>query len=170
MPRMSIRRAAPALVAAIIGALLGAGCMAVLSARASRLYVLRARMALATEQERQAGSAWRRGDFRAALEHAACGVVVERGPQALDPRRSSWDVAFPLMGLFVSERTHYPVKDRSHVEGLAHARLGAVLERLGSTEAAGREYAEANRLAGEDVEVWRRVAVQVLDRESPTVP
>jgi len=152
-------------VAALItGGILGGMCVAWLSARAGHLYVQMVRLSLAAKQRDSASAAWREGELADALTHAACAVEMEKWGREGTPATPKWDIIFPLMGLFSDEHTQYPVKDFSMLEAQAHARYGAVLERVGQTGGAQDEFAKAISAAGGkgSVEKWRALGLQEL--------
>ena len=158
------RRATLAAVLFAAGLASGAGVMAVLSARASRLYLQMVRMSVASEQEARMAAAWRRGDVAGTLVHAGCGLEAEKGGRAFEGIHSSWGLGFPIMGAFVTARTKYPVDDSTRLQALAHAKLGIAWEGLGLRDQADQEYAAAGRLTGlNDPDRWRPTARQLVE-------
>ncbi len=109
------------------GMVCGIIIVSLMSVRASRLYVQMIRLSFAAEETQRAREALGRGDLSAASRHAACGIEAEANTSTFDPLNTMWTVSFPLTGAWVTERTRYPVADRSNLAALAHARLGVVL-------------------------------------------
>jgi hypothetical protein len=164
---MVIRRTVLMLCVFAVGICAGASFMAFLSWRANRVYLQMVRMSFDAEEESELAATWRKGSLSDALAHAACGVVVARGPRAFDPARSLWDLDFPIMGVFATERMRYTgLEGNSRWEALAHAKLALVWERIGQSEAARREFKEAARLDGKAgaSECCKETALHLLEQ------
>lgn len=155
------------------GVVTGSAGTAVLSSRASVLFLQTVRLSFASEEEGKAVGAWKAHDLRAAARHAACGVELESAPSTFEPSGSTWDPTYFLMGLWVNTKTQYPVSNRTQLRALAHARLGRILEESGRSEDAATEYADAGKLGGNvDSQRWRKAAevtlgVAVQERGQP---
>lgn len=169
--RPTIKLFAVALVIFMVGVVAGAALVAFWSSKASRLYVQMTRFSFASEQELLLRRAWQKGDLQTALTHAACQVVADGPTRAFDPAHSQWHFWFPVFGAGAAERTAWNPARGTNVEALAHAELAAVWERLGRSDAAEREYAEAMRITGvDDALQLRRVALQILNEAPPALP
>ncbi len=145
------------------GMIVGAIIVGLLSVRASRLYIQMVRLSFASEETQRASEALRRGEALDASRHAGCGIDVEGNTSTFDPVNTMWTLSFPLLGAWVTERTKYPVADRTQLVALAHARFGVILERMGRTEEANQEFAEAGRLSGRaDITTWRKAGLVTL--------
>jgi len=163
---MTLSRKGLAIAAAFfVGLVAGGSAVAVMSARASRLHVQMTRLRLASELADRTGLAWKRGDLPSAAIHASCAVDVEGDTAAFNPLDTFWDFSFPVMGLWTTEKTKYPVEDRGPLVALAHARLGVVLERMGRTDDALREFAAAAAVSkARDPGQWRMAGTSTLDK------
>jgi hypothetical protein len=114
-----------ALVAFAAGALLGGCLVAFLSVSASGVFLLMAQLSLQAEEDRQAAQAWRKGDFGAALEHAACAsaAMYGRGARAFDPERTTWSLGFP----FVAPILRRIIELNLTLRGEAHVRVPKIV-------------------------------------------
>lgn len=170
-PRGPMSRQIVKLVAAFVaGGVVGAAALSLLSTRASKLYVQTLRLSFASEEERRLADAWRRGDYVSAARHAACGIEAESESASFNPSNSVWDWTYPVVGLWVNERTSYPVDSRDSLRALAHSRMGRVLEKQGKSDEAAKEYAEAARLGGGDANRWRAAASVTLRDKGSSSP
>jgi len=169
------RRTLAVLVAFLAGAVAGGSLVAGLSSRASRQFLAAAQLSLQAQEDHQAAQAWHRGDFGAAVGHAACSVeaMYGSGAVAFDPERVPWSLAFPFVAPVLSRILEPNVTPQGigNAQAASRAKLGAIWEQLGRVELAEREYGEAARLFGEaDAKRMRVLGRELLDQRTPTTP
>jgi hypothetical protein len=151
-----------------VGILVGSCLVAILSSRASRQFLLVARLSLQVEEDREAAEAWSRGDFGAALGHAACSTSARygSGAKAFAPDRTNWPVYFPFVAPILRRimEPNLTPRGEAHAEAAERAKLGIIWEQLGQAALAEREYQAAAKLSGaNDTKRMRDIGRELLE-------
>jgi hypothetical protein len=149
---MSGRKSIALLVAFLVGIIFGGAFMGFLSMKASKVYLEVVKTHYKQEQEMLGDQFWKRGKLNEAAVHYSNVIQVFSGRdmKSLSPD-NAWSFGFPFAAIILQEiknEADVSGRGKAFAEGIAHGKLGMVLERLGRKEEAQREYSSAAKLTG----------------------
>jgi hypothetical protein len=144
-------------VAFLAGTVLGIVLTTVLADRTSHDGLRGARALFALAQNDRLALAWNNGDMNEALVHVKCAYDAE----FMD---GSWWFDVSAIRLGAASRGLPPAS-----EGMAHAKIAVVLERLGRADEARDQFAQAVKASGHDVNGWRALGLKTVGESSEAV-
>jgi hypothetical protein len=147
----------------------GAGGALVTSAAASRsaqVGLEAARNLFVYDQAQRLAVAWNAGEMESALVHARCAFEAEHGEGAgwFDTKALGWGVwgGALLQKLVVEPNAASMARTRPLDEGIAHAKIAVVLERLGRADEARNWLLRASSVGGREPGWWREAGLKTV--------
>lgn len=152
-------------LSALVGLVVGAAGIALLSKSASRYYIEEVRHRLALDQELKGQEALRNGDAAMAVHHYRNLVFFTAGDSAsvIEQAKQDWSLFFPLTGSVANYLyVHADPRALKAREGTSRAKLAKALESTGQKQEANEQYDRITALMGFNSNEKARVFAQEL--------
>lgn len=150
----------------VVGVAVGVATTTAAATRAARVGLDAARSLFVYDQTQRLAVAWNAGDMNEALAHARCAYEAEfaEGAGWFDTKALGWSVwgGALLDKIIVDPNAPLMARARPRDEGVAHAKIAVVLERLGRADEARARIGRAMKVGGRDSFPWREVALKTV--------
>lgn len=167
-----MRRWAVLTIVFIVGFVLGAIFLSILSMKASKVYLEMVRLNYIYEQEELGKGAWKKGDLQNSFYHYynVVQAISEPGIQSFNPAHVKWSFDLPFSAVIVNtilKETDKLKRGKVINEGIHRGILGLILETMGRYDEAQQEYIHAaNLMKIDDIEKVRKIAKKIIDEEN----
>jgi hypothetical protein len=141
------------------------------ASRAAQVTLYGARDLFVYDQEARLSKAWNAGDMNEALVHARCAYEAKyaEGSGWFETSAVGWSVWGGALTntMVLAPNAENFARARPVQEGQAHARIAAVLERLGRADEANDRLARATKVGGHEPAWWRGLGLKVVGISLP---
>ncbi len=167
-----MRRWAVLTIIFVVGFVLGAIFLSILSIKASKVYLEIVKLNYIYEQEELGKGAWKKGDLQNSFYHYynVVQAISEPGIQSFKPAHVKWSFDLPFTAVILNKilkETDKLKRGKVINEGIYRGKLGLILETMGRYDEAQQEYILAAKLMEiDDIEKVKSIVKKLIEEEN----